>query len=70
MIKTVLNVDSWRPQEVLREKRMRKRAERRAAEFKELRENEVNKIFSLAHRVRASMHKVRKGIWQIKERRR
>ncbi|KYN13327.1 hypothetical protein ALC57_14340, partial [Trachymyrmex cornetzi] len=43
---------SW----LLREKRKRKRAERRAAEFKELRENGVNKIFPLVH-VKARSHK-------------
>ncbi|KYN36589.1 hypothetical protein ALC56_09076 [Trachymyrmex septentrionalis] len=46
-----LSRGSW----LLREKR-RKRAERRAAEFKELRENEVNKIFPLVH-VKARPHK-------------
>jgi len=37
-------------------KKKRKRAERRAAEFKELRENGVNKIFPLVH-VKARPHK-------------
>lgn len=56
---------SW----LLREKRKRKRTERRAAKFKELRENGVNKIFPFA-RVKARPREARKGVWQIEERRR
>lgn len=77
MTKTVLDERQF-PLEIpggsrlLREKRKRKRAERRAAEFKEPRQSGVNKIFPLARveaRPRKHAHiEASKGIWRIEER--